>query len=151
MQRSVRVTLVAAAVALALPVPPAAASDNAPSFVVPGRVDVPVYIDGRNAAWSVVEGDWGLYRPGWVPPTVIRPLCCVPRASRRPVRHWYPAAVDYSVAEVRARLKRDWRPPKPGPAYHQSWEANSDDAPSTIMPPVYDVPDVLIAPSFRRW
>lgn len=59
---------------------PAAASDNAPVIVVPGKAGVPVMINGRDASWAIVEGDWGLYRPGSVPVTVIypRPWLVVP-------------------------------------------------------------------------
>jgi len=48
-----------------------ARADHAPAIVVPGRPDVPVIINGRDARGAIVIGDWGLYRPGAVAPTVI--------------------------------------------------------------------------------
>jgi hypothetical protein len=47
-----------------------ARADHAPAIVVPGRPDVPVIINGRDARGAIVIGDWGLSRPG-MPVTVI--------------------------------------------------------------------------------
>lgn len=66
---------------------PAVAGDNAPVIVVPGKRGVPVFINGRDASWAIVEGDWGLYRPGAVPVTVIYP------------RRWYELPPMATVAE----------------------------------------------------
>jgi len=49
---------------------PALAAE-APSFVVPGKLGVPVIIDGYDASYAVVERDFGLDRPGQVQPTII--------------------------------------------------------------------------------
>jgi len=38
---------------------PARAYD-APAIVIPGKIGVPVLIDGADASFCVVEGDWGL-------------------------------------------------------------------------------------------
>ena len=35
-----------------------------PVIVIPGRPDVPIYINGVDASWAVVEGEFGLDRPG---------------------------------------------------------------------------------------
>ena len=49
-----------------------------PSVVIPGRPDVPVIINGMDASWSVVEGDYGLDRPiGMVPTVIYRPFAVV--------------------------------------------------------------------------
>lgn len=66
---------------------PAVAGDNAPVIVVPGKRGVPVFINGRDASWAIVEGDWGLYRPGAVPVTVIYP------------HRWYELPPKAAVAE----------------------------------------------------
>src|SRR5262245_8191290 len=47
-----------------------ALADHAPVIVIPGRPGVPVIINGRDASYSVVEGDWGLARSIHVQPTV---------------------------------------------------------------------------------
>ena len=46
-------------------------ADSGPVIVIPSRPGVPVIINGRDASYAVVEGDWGLSRPGAVPVTVI--------------------------------------------------------------------------------
>src|SRR6266480_617652 len=43
---------------------------DAPAMVIPGRAGVPVIINGGDASFCVVEGDWGLARPG-MPVTVV--------------------------------------------------------------------------------
>src|SRR5271156_3985137 len=49
-----------------------------PEIVIPGKPGVPVYINGIDASWGVVEGEFGLDRPGLMAPTVIyRPLLVV--------------------------------------------------------------------------
>ncbi len=48
-----------------------ALAQRAPEIVIPGKPGVPVYINGIDASWGVVEGDFGLDRPGSVAPTVI--------------------------------------------------------------------------------
>ena len=51
--------------------PSAALAQQGPVIVVPGRPDVPIFENGVNVTWSVVEGEFGLDRPGQVTPTVI--------------------------------------------------------------------------------
>ena len=66
--------LVQAVLLLAVTASPAFAQ-RAPEIVIPGKPGVPVYIDGIDASWGVVEGEFGLDRPGMVTPTVVyRPL-----------------------------------------------------------------------------
>ncbi len=66
--------LVPATLLLAVMASPAFAQRE-PQIVIPGKPGVPVYIDGVDASWGVVEGEFGLDRPGLVAPTVIyRPL-----------------------------------------------------------------------------
>ena len=51
--------------------PAPARADSGPVIVIPSRPGIPVVINGRDASYAVVEGDWGLSRPGAVPVTVI--------------------------------------------------------------------------------
>jgi hypothetical protein len=48
---------------------PALASDGF-DIVIPGRPGVPVFINGIDASYAVVEGDWGLAKGQHVQPTV---------------------------------------------------------------------------------
>ena len=46
-----------------------------PEIVIPGKRGVPVYINGIDASYGIVESDFGLDRPGYMTPTVVyRPL-----------------------------------------------------------------------------
>lgn len=126
-----------------------ASGDHAPAYVVPGRTDVPVLINGRNAAWGVVEGDWGLYRPGAVAPTVIGgapPVVMGPREGG-----YYPF---YGEAPPRGRLEieppANAPKPKPAPTFYRSWISQSDpSAPVTVYPPA--PPVVIPAPVWPGW
>ncbi len=127
-----------------VPAAPAdARADHEPVYVIPGRPDVPVIINGRNAAWGVVEGDWGLYRPGAVAPAVIDgpPLLHGPRDGG-----YYP-----SFGEIPLRGRHEIEPapnrqlPPPAPTYHRSWSSSSDtSAPVTVYTPFQ--PPAIIAP-----
>lgn len=64
----------------------ASASESGPVIVIPGKPGVPVIINGRDASWGIVEGDWGLSQPGNINPTVIYPI----RSYRYPVVYSYP-------------------------------------------------------------
>jgi hypothetical protein len=125
----------------------AALADHAPVIVMPGRADVPVIIDGRIVPpGSVVEGDWGRYRPGAVAPTVIPPF--------DPVLYWVPPTGAYFPATGRApaygRREIEFRRmPRPAESYYRSWTSESQPGPVTILPP-YAPPPVVVAPEPRR-
>jgi hypothetical protein len=134
---------------------PAVAQDNGPVIVIPGRRDVPVFINGREASYAVVESDWGLYRAGWIAPTVIKPL-----GSRGPAvrghgfEHYYPVTGQkpgYGRLEYDPGQNRKEKPAQP---WHESWSASSQNLPATIMPPdySYDMPGGDAGPYGRgRW
>src|SRR5215831_1497279 len=50
-----------------------ALADGSPVVVIPGRPDVPVFVNpyGFDASYTVVEGDFGLDRPAQVNPVII--------------------------------------------------------------------------------
>jgi hypothetical protein len=124
----------------------AARADHAPSFVVPGRADVPVMINGYDASWGVVEGDWGLSRPGAVPLTVIPAPYARPLA---PARHYFPslgAAPNAGRYEIEPPANRVL--PLPAPSFHRDWSTGPDPSVSvTEYPPM---PPVIVAPSDAR-
>lgn len=107
-----------------------ARADGGPVFVVPSRPGVPIAINGRDASWSVVEGDIGLARPGHLTPVIIgggRPL--PPRTSydRNP---YYPR---YGKMPARGRDEIDPGPdrpmPEPAESYSRSWSTSSEPQP----------------------
>ena len=53
-------------------------------IVIPGRPDVPIFENGVDVSWSVVEGEYGLDRPNIVNPVVIyrMPPVVVPYPGR---------------------------------------------------------------------
>src|SRR5665213_35961 len=108
---------------------PAVASEGF-DLVIPGRPGVPVIINGVDASYAVVEGDWGLGRSIHVQPTVYggRPVDPEP-----PVGHYYPSAghlPGYGRLEIEPPPSRIL--PKPAESFHQSWSAQS--APPQAQP-----------------
>ena len=104
------------------------AESNGPVIVIPGRPGVPVIINGVDASYSVVEGDWGLDKGVHVQPTVYggHPVEPMP-----PVGHYYPTSghlPGYGRLEIESAGK-----PKPAETFHQSWSAGSRQA-DPVMP-----------------
>jgi hypothetical protein len=123
-----------------------ARADHAPVFVVPGKPGVPVVINGYDASYTVVEGDWGLSRPGHVPPTIVAgPLVApapyyygayFPAYGRRP---------GYGRYEIEPPSNR--RLPPPAPGFYREWGTMSERAPATIdEPPLYPPPVIEAFP-----
>ena len=75
--------LVHAAVLVAVSASPALAQMG-PYIVIHGRPDVPIFENGVDVSWSVVEGEYGLNRPNIVNPVVIyrMPPVVVPYPGR---------------------------------------------------------------------
>src|SRR3954468_5598880 len=112
-------------------------------IVIPGRPGVPVIINGVDASYSVVEGDWGLAKRIHVQPTVYggRYYDPFPR-----VGHYYPSAgrmPGYGRLEVEPPANR--RLPQPAESYHQSWSAQSAPLPAQSNVPV-NPPEIIYAP-----
>ena len=101
--------------------------DTGSVVVVPSRPGIPVPINGRDASWSVVEGDIGLARPGHLTPVIIgggRPL--PPRWSY----HGQPYYPSYGVAPQRGRHEIEPGPermaPEPAESFSRSWSTSSE-------------------------
>jgi hypothetical protein len=125
-----------------------AAADNEPVIVVPGRPGVPVMMYGVDVSGAVIEGEWGLNRPGVVAPTVIMrywphglygsPGAYFPATGHRP---------RYGRLEVIPPPNR--RLPTPAEPFHRDWSIQSAPGPAT-QPVPYDSPPVIIAPRMAR-
>ena len=130
---------------------PCAYADHQPSYVVPGRPDVPVIINFFDASWGVVEGEWGLYRPGAVAPTVIPAPYVMPRTQAKP---YFPSlgGIPYKGRlEIEPPANRQL--PPLAPSYHRSWTSESENLPATEYaptPPVVIGGDVDINNDRRR-
>jgi hypothetical protein len=113
-------------------------------IVIPGRPGVPVIINGIDASYAVVEGDWGLGKGIHVQPTVYggRYVDFAPN-----VGHYYPSAGQmpgYGRLEIEPPANR--RLPQPAESWHRSWSAQS--APQQPAVPLYP-PPVISAPQNR--
>jgi hypothetical protein len=125
----------------------AARADHAPVIVIPGRPDVPVIINGRDASYAVVEGDWGLYRAGAPPaPTVTY---APHRFYARPYGHYFPmGTTPPRLGRFEVEPPPNRALPPPAPSYHRSWSTDSDPLPATIINP--EQPAVVVAPQVDR-
>lgn len=121
----------------------AASADSGPVIVVPGRPGVPIIINGIDASYAVVEGDWGLGKGVHVQPTIYggRYVDLAPN-----VGHYYPSAghqPGYGRLEIEPPADR--KLPQPAESYHQSWSAQS--APLLAQPEIpLNPPPVILAP-----
>ena len=110
-----------------------AVADSGPVIVIPSRPGVPVIINGRDVSYAVVEGDWGLSRPGAVPVTIIGRAPYV--HIRRETRRNYPR---YGVAPERGRNEveppADRVLPEPAESFSRSWSSSSDVTPPRPRP-----------------
>jgi hypothetical protein len=122
----------------------ACAEGMEPVIVVPGRPGVPVMFWGHDISGAVVEGDWGLARPGQVTPTVVDGGWAVPIYG--PVPTYFPRTGHrprYGRLEVVPPANR--RLPPPAEPYYRDWMSRSGSEAATILPP-YDPPPVIVAP-----
>src|ERR1700730_9073490 len=97
----------------------AALADSAPVLVIPGRSGVPIIINGIDASYAVVEGDWGLSKNTHVTPTVYGGPYVDPLPN---VGHYYPSSghlPGYGRLEIEPPANR--KLPQPAESYHDSW------------------------------
>jgi hypothetical protein len=116
-------------------------------IVIPGRPGVPIFINGVDASYAVIEGDWGLGKGTHVEPTIYggRYVDPVPR-----VGHYYPSAgrmPGYGRLEIEPPANR--RLPQPAESYHESWSVQSAPLPAQSNVPV-DPPEIIYAPNYDR-
>jgi hypothetical protein len=125
-------------------------ADHAPVYVRPAIRGVPVVINRQDASWAVVEGDWGLSRPGHVSPTIIpghpvfiRPLpgAYYPQTGRSP-----------RLGRLEIEPPPDRRLPRPAQSYVRSWTTQSPRVPASVTPQydLRDLPPVTIEPRQPR-
>jgi hypothetical protein len=117
--------------------PALARADSGPVIVIPSRPGIPVIINGRDASYAVVEGDWGLFRPGAVPVTVIGGSPVLPNEVYRRRNSYIPK---YGRAPERGRYEveppADRALPEPAESFSREWSTSSDTAaPVTITDP----------------
>jgi len=147
LHRSVKPAFIAALALGAVAASRPAAADNEPVIVVPGRPGVPVMINGVDATGAVVEGEWGLNRPGVVTPIVIMPYWgpyWVPNDAN--VAPYFPRTGHkprYGRHEVIPPPHR--RKPRQAERYFRQWHSESDPSPATEPAPFVG-PPVIVEP-----
>lgn len=121
------------------------AIDQGPVLVIPGRPGIPVVINGYDASYTIVEGDWGLARPGQVSPVIVSgPLI---RPSPYHTGQYFPylgRQPGHGRREVESPPDR--RRPPPAQGYYREWGAESQQLPAT-MPPDYPPTPLVVAPT----
>lgn len=114
---------------------PARAEGSGPVIVIPSRPGVPVMINGVDASYAVVEGDWGLARPGYGAVTVFggRPL--YPNRVYHQGNAYHPA---YGRAPARGRYEieppSDRALPPQAETFSRSWSTSPDPQPAAESP-----------------
>ena len=111
-------------------------------IVIPGRAGVPIMINGVDASYAVVEGEWGLGQNTHVQPTVYGGRLVDPPN----VGHYYPSAghmPGYGRLEIQPPANR--KLPQPAQSYHKSWSVQSAQQPAQNDVPAYP-PPVIVAP-----
>jgi hypothetical protein len=109
-------------------------------IVIPGRAGVPIIINGVDASYAVVEGEFGLGKGNHIQPTVYGGRVVEAEPN---VGHYYPSLghkPGYGRLEIEPPANRTL--PKPAESYHQSWSAESAPPPEVPMYP----PPVIAAP-----
>ncbi len=99
--------------------------------MIPGRPGVPIIINGVDASYSVVEGDWGLGKGIHVQPTVYGGHFVDPEPN---VGHYYPSSghlPGYGRLEIEPPSNGK---PRPAESFHQSWSAESSPLGAAVGP-----------------
>lgn len=112
-------------------------------IVIPGRPGVPIIINGIDASYAAVEGEWGLGKGEQVQPTIYGGRYIDPEPR---VGHYYPSAGQlpgYGRLEIQPPANR--KLPQPAESYHESWSAQSAPQPAQSDVPSYP-PPVIVAP-----
>jgi len=127
---------------LALTAVAPARAQNEPVLVVPGRPGVPVMMYGVDVSGAVIEGEFGLNRPGQVAPTVIMPLVS-PGVVEAPGAYF--PSTGHQPAYGRLEIVPPGRRgPQTGAPYFHIWGSESNPTPATS--PLDNPPMVVVTP-----
>src|SRR3954465_9964481 len=140
---------VVALAAFLIGLPATALAGGGFDIVIPGRPGVPIIINGIDASYAVVEGEWGLGKGEQVQPRVYGGRYLDPAPN---VAHYYPSAghlPGYGRLEIEPSANR--RLPHPAESYHQSWSAPPQAEVPFYPPPIISAPqDNLVLPQDFR-
>jgi len=139
------------ALALLIGAMPAAFGGEGFDRVIPGRPGVPIIINGIDASYAVVEGNFGLGKNIHVEPTIYGGRLVGPVPN---VGHYYPTLGQtpaYGRSEIEPPANREL--PQPAESYNRTWSSQSPP-----LPPTSDVPEnpppIIVTPEIepqRNW
>jgi hypothetical protein len=133
----------------------AANAQYGPVLVIPGKPGIPVIVNGYDASYTVVEGDWGLARPGQVTPVIAGGPLIVPAPYHTgPYYPYQGRRPGYGRREIEPPPNR--RLPQSPPSYHRQWGIESMPLPADVDPPANPPPVISASPlieerDHRRW
>jgi len=126
-----------------------AVAQNEPLLVMRGHPGAPVLLYGVDISGAVIEGEFGLNRPGQVAPTIIMPFWRIYRFYAVAPAGYFPSIPGYFPSIGRGpRYGRlavipppFGRLPTPAAPFYREWES------SPVLPPVpHEPPPVIVAP-----
>lgn len=119
-----------------------AAADSGPVVVVPSRPDVTIMINGRNAAYAVVEGDWGLAKGVHVEPAIYPRQGYYYAAPQ--VGRYFPSA-GHAPGYGRSEIDTPARQLPRSESFNRSWSAESNPTATADIVPA-NPPPIIVAP-----
>jgi hypothetical protein len=137
-------THMAASAAVLLSLIADAHGDHRPVIAVPGNAQAPAMVDGTDASFAVVNGDWGLYAPGRIVPEVYGPVLFYPEPADR----GYFPATGRRPRYGRREIEVPRRVLPRAPDFYREWSAGSRAGRVTEYPP-YAAPEVMVEPRAR--
>lgn len=148
LRRAIILALSAGALSALMPAAPALAQHE-PVIVVPGRPGVPVLFWGTDVSGAVIEGDFGLDRPGHVAPTVIMPYWAGPTETPvydpTPNSYFPKTGQKPRVGRLEVLPPPNQRKPSVAKPFYRQWGVESEPLPATVPVP-FEPPPVIVAP-----
>lgn len=106
---------------------------------------MPVIVDGQDVSWAVIEGDWGLHRPGHGAPTFYYRY--LPGADPSATRAYFPfTGKRPRTGRLEIIPPEDRRLPTPAESYFRYWGTDGASVPAQTDYPVVPPPAVIVAP-----
>jgi hypothetical protein len=139
--------LVRAVLLLAVTASPAFAQ-RAPEIVIPGKPGVPVYINGIDASYGIVEGEFGLDRPGTTPVVIWRPTL-ISAPDEAPAAYHPKTGKKPGYGRLEIIPPADRPLPPPAPTYYRSWSSGSSSGPVTQYAPTGPI-SIDVSPWYGR-
>jgi hypothetical protein len=102
-------------------------ADSGPVIVIPSRPGIPIIINGRDASYAVVEGDWGLARPGRGTVTIIGGAALGPKDAYTPRGPYHPRdGRPPPLGRNEVEPPPDRELPPPAESFSRSWSSSSE-------------------------